>query len=159
MVFTSGFGLVFAGIMNGHTTQAGIVDTSGMARTVIIYNTDAENSKNFMTAPTKQWQIGKGITPPTPLDFNIETPMGSAPESGIQTLAVANYIIDSGTITQTGFISNLGSSDSFTEICFYTSLKDSGGTQRTIMISRVLVSPPQAFLAGNRLDIEHLVNI
>lgn len=159
MVFTQGFGLIFCGIMNGHNSQGGIPDINNVLRTVFIYNLDINNGQNFMANPVKQFQLGKGTTPASPLDFNIETPFITAPESSRIGMSEASYILNSGEITQTGFISNLGSSDSFTEICFFTQIRDTSGGNHIVMISRIIVDPPEPFLLGNRVDVEHKVNI
>ncbi len=161
MVLTDNLGKLLAGHFrpsaSNFTTEVILEDITGAMKTVRTYSPSTSlrfNSSSIIS----EMQIGKGTTNPTPQDINIESPFGLSPEADRFVTALASYILGSGKVTQTGFLSGLASNDAVSEVCIFMTYRDITSTEFVFLISRNKVDPPASFTIGQEANLASEVN-
>ncbi len=139
-------------------TPLGMRDINGNIFRMLIYS--SINSLNLnVSAVEKSAQIGKGITPPTRQDQNIENPFtngGGDPVDSRQPSINASYNNGSEKIEMVTSILPTNSG-TLTEVCKFVICNDGDtGQDRVVMISRDVINPV-AFLGGQIINILHEV--
>lgn len=157
MVLSDNLGIILAGHftpLTGSTLDVIIKDSGGVDRTVTIYGA---SSNNWIQVGGKGTRIGKGSTPATGQDFDLENPFADPPENGKINSASATYIAGSGETNQTTQFAPMGGNDSITEVVQQITLRDTGGVDREVQISRIVVSPAVPFLIGQQVNLNNKV--
>jgi len=141
-------------------TPMGMRDINGNIFRMLIYSGINSNNLN-VSAVAKTGQIGKGLTPPTRQDQNIENPFtngGGAPEDTPQNSINASYNNGSEKIEMVTTII-AGGNGSITEVCKFTTVNDGDtGQDRIVMLTRDLLPVPVAFISGQTINILHEVS-
>ncbi len=100
-------------------------------------------------------RIGSGSTPPARSDFNIETPFGTAPESGFVATDAGVYTSATGQGTYFGFYV-AGGSGTVSEAATFMQWNASNNVVRQFMMARDLISPTVAFVAAQTISIQYI---
>jgi len=130
-------------------------DINNVAFTVNTYNGNNTLGLN-VSIILNEAQIGKGSSTPTRQDFNIENPFtnGGEEDNRKQSLT-AVYVNATEKIEISTTIVPVGSGD-ITEVCKFVVVNANNGSDRTIMISRDLISPV-GFINGEIINITNEV--
>ena len=160
MVLSDNLGKILAGHFRSPISNSAInvtlKDTGGVDRVTSIYITNSSirwnNGGMFV-------RIGKGTTPATAQDIELENPFSNPPESNRVGTFSSSYIVGSGQIQQASLFSNMGASDSITEVVQQIDIRDTGNIVREIQLSRIIINPPVAFLLGQAVNLVHEMNI
>jgi hypothetical protein len=154
MVFTHNVGKMFAAIMRPPAQAVsdsfdfiGIDGQATAFRTITNSSTYIWNGGIFI-------QVGKGTTPATPADVNIETPFSNTPESVIKSMSSAGYIAGTTEVIQNANINNVQENDSITEVCTYVQGTNNASQTITLMITRNIISPAIPFLINENINLE-----
>ena len=155
-MFTDNLGKLVAGLFRPPSTGAKTVtgllrrDTGGSFNTTV-YNTQT-NTTYAWTNPNQNVQVGKGTTPPTRQDYNVEQAFASAPEANPFPNLGKGYNSGLGKIEVGATLSNVTDNDSVSEYVKIVTIRDSvgGATTRECIWVRDTFTP-QAFLAGENI--------
>jgi len=106
-----------------------------------------------------QAQVGKGTSPPSRQDLDIENPFtNGGNEDNRNSSLFGSYSNVTELITMQTTIVPIGSG-SITEVCKFVQVNDTGiPTLRIILISRDLISPPVAFNFGDVINVQNEVS-
>jgi len=158
MVFTDNFGRMLTGIFTPPSTTpntiTGLKDITGSTETIQSRGlpTDADN---FNQAITNLIQVGKGSTPATAQDFEIENPFtnGGAEDNKNN---VNNGGVDkpNGTITYGAQINPTAGAGAITEVCYFMTMNNSSGVAKTFLMWRNIITPQVNFIAGQAINID-----
>jgi len=160
------FGKFLTAIFPKQSTLAVIAtlkDSSGIDRSMGIYDSHAQSPALFNarigTGLGMQIQVGSGSTPPTRIDFRIETAFGTAPES-IGFIAPSNPVWNSGlgNFKYTASISAGGSGTINESVCIAL-WEDTGNILRTFILFRDIISPAKSFIVGQTIALEYTIQL
>ena len=103
-------------------------------------------------------QVGSSGTTPTRQDFNIGTPFGTSPEDTPFNTNVAGYNSGNGQIT---FGNNItaGGAGTVAEAIAQLFIIDTSAVAKVVMIFRDLISPSLAFIAGQTIAVDWVIQI
>jgi len=156
-------GLLIAGLFRTPTTANKLVSnlkaTNALVFNTRIYSTQADTNRFNFDGVLRLVQVGKGTTPVTRQDFNIESPFVVAPESGLN--ASINGVYNSGLakINQATLIAPTGGAGTITEVIKTTRARATvDQTGKIIVIFRDIISPV-GFIIGESINIDHEVFI
>jgi len=137
------------------TALTGFKDTGGNARSIIIYGTQGTDRFNDSNT-IKQGQIGKGDTPVTRQDANIEQPFTSGGnEDNKQNLSVYGYIQANGEINYNFLISNAFEAGIVKEVCSFIQMRDSPSVAtKEFMLTRDVLNPVVNFIQAENIFVE-----
>ena len=160
MVLSDNVGYILAGHFTPLTSAEvevvmKIKDTSGVLDNFKIYS---GSGNRWNVNSVHAVRIGKGTTPASHQDFDLEVPFVNPPESGKVTSSSPTYLADSGIGNQATQFSPMGASDSLTEVTEEIICKATGGTDHDIQLSRIIIDPAVAFLINQQVDLDHEVN-
>ncbi len=156
----------FGEILSGYPTLVGTSarlifanDTGGASRGFNIRNPFATYLNTALSGLGWQLRIGSGSTPPVRTDFNIETPFGTAPESGFFAIT-SNGIYNSGlgNIKYFGGI-GAGGAGTISESTTTGVLRDQFGTGRLIQLFRDIISPSVSFILAQSIVLEYTIQL
>jgi len=158
MVLTDNFGLFLAGHFgkinnNGSKVVAGFLDDTGVSRSLQIYG-QRGSDKNYNDVGGSQMQVGKGLTPVSRQDFNIENVFASSPEKDKVTTALAGFNSGLGKISFASTIPNVTDNDSVTEVCHFRTMQTNAPATKVFLMIHDLVSPV-SFITGETINTEH----
>jgi len=139
--------------------NAPVLDTGGVARQLPFYINNNWQDVAFGGADGIFIQIGSGTNIPAGSDFNVQTVFGTAPESGLITMTslpvfntTLRNIVTSGTIIA-------GGSGTINEVVLSSKLQGLGNIQRRIAYYRDIISPAQAFIAGQSIFVQYTIQL
>jgi hypothetical protein len=136
-----------------------MVDTGGATRTFYAYGTSSGSYWyfNYSGAYTGTYlQVGKGQTAAQRSNTNIQTAMGTAPESTV--FGTGNGSYAAGNISFSSAIT-AGGADTIYETGFFGYWYDTVATLRTIMLFHDLLQSGVAFTAGKSLVTSYAIAI
>jgi len=154
----------FGEFLKGHFTilstgvrdTAFVITTNGTSRTLRIYGTSSNfvwNDTNAVGSQGDFGQVGKGTTPVTRQDINIETPFPDAPENSKQVSLAGGYNSGLGKVTVQTDITPTGGAGAVTEFCKINNMSViQTNTYEIIALTRDLVSPPASFIVGEAIS-------
>jgi len=155
------FGVFLAGIFRKNTganTSVVLKDVSGVNKTVRMYGTTGSLFNDTASNIGSGLRVGSGSTPPARTDFKIETAFGTAPES-------LNFVIGSNPIFNTaqGFFKTAGTitaggSGTINE-SIHELLLNALGVTIVFSMFRDIISPAQAFIAGQTISLEYTIQL
>jgi len=156
-------GLLIAGIFRSPTTANKLVSnlksTSALIFNTRIYSTQADTNRWNFDGVFRQVQVGKGTTPATRQDFNIESPFVVAPESGLNNSINGVYNSGLGKINQATLIAPTGGAGTITEVIkVFRARATVDQTAKTIVMFRDIISSV-GFIIGESINIDHEVFI
>ncbi len=139
--------------------RVGIKRLGGSALDVRPYSANTDTGLFNDEGIVRRAQVGKGTTPATRQDNNIENAFPDSPESGQVSSLNGGYNSGLGKISQSTLISNLGGAGSVTEVIKVFKIVDVF-TQNGVdcAIFRDVISPV-GFIVGESLNITHEVLI
>lgn len=155
------FGKFLAAIfkrLDGISTVFNIKDTSGAATDLNGYGTITFNS--FLSGDVgMRLQVGSGTTAPTRTDFDIETAFGTAPES-TQFNAASNPVFNSG-LGNFKYVASIsaGGAGTIKESIVFSNMRAKNGLNISLILFRDIISPAQAFIAGQTIALEYTVQM
>lgn len=139
----------------------GVDDTGGVNRVVRGYGNNAARHFNFTGFGSLGMQVGvgQGSTVPARANFGIETPFGTAPESGnfnavsdpVWNTALGNFKFTASIIA--------GGAGTITESVLFDLMLDTSDIVRTIALFRDLISPGSSFVLGQTIALEYTVQL
>jgi len=155
MVFSDNVGKLFASCLRPvQTTTFWTFDLIDITNTPFQSATITPSGTNSM-AGSISLQVGKGLTPPTPQDYNVEDPFIASPESNRIGSSSAVYNLGSQEIVQNTNINNCGGSGSVSEVCTYTLAKIyPSAVVKTIILTRNKIDPAVPFVATNNINLD-----
>jgi len=162
MTFLDNIGIVLAGLFRAPST--GLRTVSGLkAIDASIFTTTTYNQQTFSTlfniTAIKQAQVGKGTSPVTRQDFDIENEFPNSPENSKVGSLNDAYNSGLGKITMATLISPTGGAGSITEVCKFVNFRAPTNPQdRICCILRDVISPV-GFIIGESINIDHEVLI
>lgn len=113
-----------------------------------------------VTVPTvteTRVQIGKGTTPPTRQDFNLENAFPNSPESVLKGVTLPHgYVSGLGKITIATLISPTGGAGSITETALTQFWQNTGSNNERYLLFRDIISPV-GFIIGQAINIDYEV--
>jgi len=146
--------------------ENGFVDTGGTVRDNVQVVTNSSSNSNaidrgidFAEVPDKvtpvgtQFRLGQGISPPARTDFDIQTPLGSAPESSLQNTNIGAWNSGLGKAIINRTYPNAVGSGIISEIGTFVSISDKL-SPRLCMITHDLISPSVSYNAGQIINVE-----
>jgi len=158
------FGIWLAGIFSkdtGVTKNVIMKQESGANETVSIYTNSNVNNFNRTTSSNKGCliQIGQSSTPPARTDFKISTAFVTAPES-IRFNAVLDPVFNSG-LGNFKYISSIiaGGSGTINESILLSDWVVIGAIDKIFTLFRDIISPGQAFIAGQSIALEYTIQL
>ena len=159
MVINANLGKLIAGHFKPQGSGASFswTDIAGVNHSSTIYGSNLANKYNRNPNTTSQ-QVGKGITPATNIDTNIEDPFTNSPEQSRVNATPAGYNSGLGKIQVPALISNTGGSGSISEACLY-GFYYSAPSDFVVLLARSNVSPVANFISGQNINIEFEVLI
>ncbi len=164
MVTLDNFGIFLAGHFKAVSNVATLVtlkDIAGLDRVIRIYGSSSQDVWCDSDEGTVSdfAQVGKGTTPATRQDVNIEDPFPDAPENSRRSSIVAGYNSGLGKITISTVITPTGGSGSVTEI---VKIQGMIGANNTITgfhtFFRDNISPV-GFIIGETINVSYEVLI
>lgn len=162
-LFTDNFGLFLTGLIGGETVlmkDIGNVSKSYQFCCGNIVNTQSYNVTNN-GSPTVgcRVQVGKGTTPATRADFNIETPFAVSPLSIRNSSGISAWNSILGVIDLASIITPAGENDSVSESCLFLTFKDTllSATNPTLLMSRDNIDPVVPFVIGESINIDYKI--
>lgn len=166
MVTLDNFGIFLAGHfkpVNNSTQTVIIKDIAGADLSVRIFGSSSQDCWTDADEGTVSdfTQVGKGTTPATRQDTNIETPFTNSPESAKQACLSAGYNSGLGKITISTVINPTGSSGTITEVVKIQGLIGvfpSGTFTNFTAFFRDIISPVN-FISGQAINVSHEVLI
>ncbi len=141
-----------SGSGNHDTVLNSMHDINNFAFTVRAY---VGNSTTVMSSSVVlfQAQIGKGTSPATRQDFNIENPFTNGGEEDNRKLSIkAVYVNATEKIEMSTQFSALGLG-AISEVCKFIVINDISSADRTILISRDIIDPPVNFIASDIINV------
>ena len=159
MVFTDNWGKLMANIFQV-PTQNGIIftmqDITGVFKNYLVYkDRDIRDYWNG-SAGVSYAQVGKGTTPATPQDFQIEIPFtNGGVEDVAKITSIFGYNSALGKITITTSISPTGSSGTINEVVKINSVEPVGTNSATRNLWLRNLVPSTDFISGKTINIEH----
>ncbi len=165
MVVTDNFGLLIAGLFRAPTQDPKTIVLKNIAGANINVNVfDQDGGKLFNeNSPANgrgKVQVGKGFSPATRQDVNIENPFPDSPESDrIDITFPAGYNFTSNKVTVATQIQPTGGAGAVTEVCYYMFINDNAGVSQTILIFRNILTVPVNFIVGQTINIDSEVFI
>ncbi len=155
MVLSDNFGKIMAGIFrppsSSVNTIGGIKATDGIDYVMAIYSSSGNNWSNV---GGKYIRIGKGTTPATAQDFELEDPFVVGVEATRVASALATYQDGDGFTKQTVQFQPMGGNGDISEIIQELVMKDSTGNDRNVQISRIVIDPAVPFIINQQTNIE-----
>jgi len=158
------FGNFLAGITKnfaGGVRTAILKNNAGALRTLEIYTTSnvANFNRTTIGARGALIQVGSGSTPPARTDFKIETVFGTAPESALFN-APSSPVYNSGlgNFKYNASISAGGSGTINESILSYSWVLNNAN-QEIFTAFRDIISPAQAFIAGQTIALEYTIQL
>lgn len=146
----------FTILSDGDRNTAFVTTTNGTSRTLKIYGNSASlvwNDTQSVGAQGDFGQVGKGTTPVTRQDINIETPFPDSPENAKQVSLAGGYNSGLGKITVQTNITPTGGSGAVTEFCKINNMAViETNTFEIIALTRDLVSPQANFIIGETIS-------
>jgi len=157
------FGEMIAGIFrpvsNATKVQAGFTSTTGLSKSLQIYGNQNAPNLNFTENGLSEAQVGKGVTPPTRQDENIEDPFtNGGVEDNPVTTNVGGYNNALGLVSIATQIQPTAGSGSVTEAVKTQQWRTADGDIVKFLIFRN-VSSAHNFVLGESIDITHEVLI
>lgn len=137
----------------------GLVNTAGISKNLRIYAQNGLPRLFNDLGATDQIQIGKGTTPVTRGDFNIENPFtnGGVEDNKISCLTFG-YSSPLGKITIPTLISPTFGSGAITEVChFFTAYDEVSGVFQFMSMHDIV--PVSNFIAGQSVNVDYEVLI
>ncbi len=158
MVITENFGRMLAShfVAQGGGSGFSWIDIGGVANSSTCYGSHLANKYNRIGTLTAV-QVGKGSTPATNLDINVENPFVGGVESTRRSSNNSGYISGLGKIQTPTQLSNTLGSGSITEVCLYARWHDAP-LDPIVLLFRDIVSV-ETFIAGETINVEHEVLI
>ncbi len=145
-----------AGGGNHDTVINSMHDINNFAFTVGAYRGNSTTGMQ-VSAVLFEAQIGKGSTPATRQDFNIEIPFTNGGEEDNRKLSIiAIYVEATEKIEMSTQYSALGSG-AISEVCKFIVINDISGQDRTILISRDIINPPVNFIGSQIINVQNEV--
>ena len=161
-MLTDNAGLIIAGMIripaNNEFGFGGFILRTG---TIVSLRTYAfNNSLNpFNLISGGGAQVGKGTTPATRQDFDIEDPFITAPESLVFATSPNGYVPASGIIQFPALLASTGAGGIITEVCRYVNWRsDTTQEKGTFMVAHDIISP-STFIIGQQIFVEHEIQI
>jgi len=161
------FGKCLAGLFRG--SQAGdgaqptnVKDAGAGLNTMKMYFTSGIVFNLVSTVPLGELgtiiQVGKGTTPPTRTDFDIESDFTTPPEQNLFIPADPVYNSGLGNFKNAGSIV-AGGSGTINESILGVIWKNSANGVKTFILYRDIISPAQAFIAGQNIFLEYTTQL
>lgn len=161
-VINNNYGQMLRQLMNLITFQPRnetMLDFSNVGRTMLIGQGNPGGLSDFFVggvgaiATGIQLQVGSGSTTPVRSDFNIETPLVSAPENTVFNSLAGLYNPSLGSFAYGNSIV-AGGTGTITETCSFGLWADSAQAARRILIARDLISPGVSFIVGQNIAVD-----
>jgi len=164
MVFTDNVGIIIAGLFRPR--GSGIEETPDTLRDVNgtlfgVRTYGGNSSANFnVSAVTFTAQVGKGNTPATRQDIDIENPFsnGGVEDNQVGSLSGIYNVAQARIIMSTAIGATIGAG-AITEVCKFITVNDRFGGDHVIMVMRDIIDPPVNFIATNTINIENRIDI
>lgn len=158
MVTNDNLGKLIAGIFRSPSTgltTINLINTGGVSRGIRVYGND--NNIVFNLNKSGAVQIGKGTTPPTRQDFNLENAFPNSPESVLKGVTLPHgYVSGLGKITIATLISPTGGAGSITETALTQFWQNTGSNNERYLLFRDIISPV-GFIIGQAINIDYEV--
>ena len=134
-------------------TTVSLKDDSNTSRDIYTYTNTAYFNYGSSGTVIK---VGSGTTTPERDDYTIETPFGTAPESGYIDTNTGSYANTHATFSAS---TTAGGNGTVNETGVYGYWRDSGSTTRYFMLFHDLLDTGQSFTAGQIINISYSIDI
>ena len=166
MTVNDNFGMLFALLIRSPSTgtlNTGTIfrDTGNTLRQFVIFALGVNFTFNFTGngAGVSKSRVGKGTTPPTRQDFNVDSGFPDSPESSLISSVTPTYNSGLAKITQATLISPTGGSGTISEVIKTARWSRAISLGGDFCIARDLNSPVSNFIVGQSINIDHEVFI
>jgi len=151
-------GIWLAGLLKGGVLAKSVVlkDLSNVNKTFNIYQFGSlfNAQVNFRML----MKVGSGTTVPARTDFDIETSFPTAPESGNMESSIPLFNSALGNFKNAGSLT-AGGSGTINESVLLSVWDTSSNINTTITLFRDIISPGQAFVAGQSIALEYTTQL
>jgi len=163
MVVNDNLGLIIAGIFQIPTTaskQIDLVDINGVTKDVRPIGSSTVALMNHSNPALCRGQVGKGTTPATRQDENIENPFtNGGVEDNPQLMSVFGYNSALGKVTSSVPITPTTGAGAISEVVMTIRLNDNTGNPFDFLITRDIVNPVVNFIIAQTINTELIFNI
>jgi len=164
LVVNDNFGILISALFRAPSALVKTVvlkDIAGVSRNLDVFNTDGANLFNDVATAISKVQVGKGLSPATRQDVNIESPFtnGGVEDNRIDITQPAGYNSGLGKVTVATLINPTAGAGAITEVCYYLFIRDNSGTVQTFLIFRNNLTVPVNFIASQSINIDSEVFI
>ena len=153
------FGYLLAGIHHAPasaTLTTVFVDDGGTNRNVNVEDTYMGGTGLFNQGGNigTQIRLGSGVAAAAGSDYEIQTPLLTAPENTYIDSGSGSYVVSSSTVkVNTSFIA--GANETIKETGLFGAWKDNGGTLRKFMLTHENISPTVSIFTGNSETVQY----
>jgi len=157
-------GKVIAGFFRSPTTanqDVSLIDINGTPRTIRVYGAvNVVFTDSGQGSGLHQGQVGEGVTIPTRQDTDIEQPFtnGGIEDNPVGSIS-GGYSSLEGKLTMPTLISPTTGSGTITEAVRIQRWIATDGLPYDFLIFRDLISPVSVFIAGQAINMEHVMLI
>jgi hypothetical protein len=162
-LFNDNFGLLLSKLFRAPTTGAlsnvgGFFDITGAPLVINIYGLASATLFNEFAGGNVQ--VGKGTTPATRQDTNIETPFtnGGVEDNPVNAI-VGAYNPSLAKVEIPALISPTAGAGAISEVVRTRGMENSVGVGKEMLLTRDNVSPVSNFIAGQAINVNHEVDI
>ena len=155
MTFSDNFGKLISAHFAPQATGSGFQfrDINDVARNTTVYGSHLANKYNQGNQCTVQ--VGKGLTPATRQDFNIEDPFIGGAESIRQNTGFGGWNSGLGQVDIPTVISPTAGSGSISETVLYNMWHTTNIGDHHFLMSRDNISPIVSFISGKAINVDY----
>jgi len=149
-----------SGLFNGSPSglvQKTLKDVNGVNRTVAVRSSTV-TVLNGSTDAGGSIRVGSGTLAPSRLDFNVQTGFGTAPEDAFIKTSIPFWNSGLGNFKPLTSMT-AGGAGTINESVLSIGGKDTGGTTRSFIWFRDIISPSVSFVVGQSIVIEYTVQM
>ncbi len=162
MVVNDNLGIIIAGLFRAPSALVKTVVLKNKDNNPVNINVFATDSGNLfndtnVSVAKARIRIGKGTTPATRQDFDIETPFSTSPESAwFNVIGTAGWNSGLGQISIGGGISATGSG-AISESAYSTVWRATDSAHHRSLFSRDNISPVVNFINGETINVNYVL--
>ncbi len=141
------------------------VPISGVVNGQVFWYNKQQSHYSASGGGISQIQLGQGTTTPLITDFNIETPLGSAPENLISTINGTGIYTGTGQVNFVRLFGPTGGTGTITEMGWFMRMRYGAGgggpnpNPSTFMFSHDLINPTVPYSVGQFIMAEYFITI
>jgi len=154
-VFLDNFGKILAQIFRAPTSVNSptfTVEGTSTTRSCVLYALIGNTGRMNFEAQATKTRVGKGTTPATRQDTNIEDPFTNAPEDSLFDNSLAGYNSGLGKVTAPASVAPTGGSGTISEMIIVNVFRASNTNIFEVAMTRDNVSPLVNFISGKTIS-------